>query len=102
MSRIGGGLPRSSRARSTRSSTSRYSTSASLTEASEGLGVHVHDPPRRGGYPVAVAAVDDVLPHGSARRLLHGYALGLSPLAKRGLLVLGETQCHGHPPTVSV
>ena len=47
-------------------------------------------------HAVAVAAMDDILPHRSARRFLHRDALRLGTFAERGLLVLSETQCHGH------
>ncbi len=72
----------------------------SFAEASEGVGVFVHDSCGGSVDAVVVLASGDELSDGSACGFLHGNAFGVSTCAECRLFAVGEAECHSHASLV--
>jgi hypothetical protein len=68
----------------------------SFAEASQRVSVFVRDEGGFGGDSVAMLPASHELADRSAGCVLHGDAFGLSALAERCVLAIGEAKCHGH------
>ena len=74
----------------------------SFAEASQRVGVFVHDERGCGADAVAVLPAGDEFSDCSAGGVLHRDSFGFSALAEGCLLAVGEAKCHGHAEMVSV